>query len=552
MQSAECSHLCMLLRNTGLSSPAIGTRIASFLEPHFPPFADIVAIGGGSQYEAEDGSGSGFVSFHESKEFKTLHNIVLPEPISGVAFSPCCSRLAIGDSSGAVRLIEMGTMSVTGSRLGGGMARVAFAPSGRLLAVGNYCGQIFILNPKTLAIQHSVYADPQSRGDDGGVMSLEFSPSGDRLAVGCFGGMLRFFEPRSVTELRSFPLEGSDAFVTYHPSGMSVAVCILPRADYLDGHFLQLLNVQSGSVLCEEVHFFSRQFHHSVYMTYTPAGTQLMVTFTGFPLRVFDSGTLELLREIDIGCLVRSIAFVDHLDEAKEEGRGRPHPAAPTDSGAHLVIQPVAHDEPAAEANPVDDARASEELWASGVEALQGQQPAGSGSGGRGRRVLLLAFSRCSPELDEALLESGPAERARGLGVELQPAWAHGAKVFVEGIGPELVEPPLAERLLPSNVFVREEDQGDVLAALEHLPVRVRKQKPGDNIVPDRLSLLSVSSVPGTTTSDDRSLLNASSASSGCVEDEPERAVEITVVNTFVHFHSSADTRTVVSAPAHI
>jgi hypothetical protein len=98
------------------------------------------------------------------------------------------------------------------------------------------------------------------------------------------------------------------------------------------------------------------------------------------------------------------------------------------------------------------------------------------------RRVLVLKFSRDSPKLDEALLRSAPARAAAERGVETQPNWAHGAKVFVEGFGPEALDAPSlmsGGRLLPSHVVIYEEDEAALMAALRHLAYRVKKLKPG-------------------------------------------------------------------------
>lgn len=164
--------------------------------------------------------------------------------------------------------------------------------------------------------------------------------------------------------------------------------------------------------------------------------------------------------------------------------------------------------------------------------AVAGQRPP---SGGSGHRVVLMVFSRCSPELDEALLASGPALAAAERGAELQPPWAHGAKVLVEGLLPEHVEAPFAEVLLPRHVIVREEDVDGILAALQHLPYSVRKLKPevGRPLLPDDLALLDVSS-EGTQE----------------VEDDAGHVIEITVRNTFIELPANPlSTRSVSSAP---
>ena len=94
------------------------------------------------------------------------------------------------------------------------------------------------------------------------------------------------------------------------------------------------------------------------------------------------------------------------------------------------VIQSVQHDaaEPAAVITPSKPARTQKEMWASSVEARV------TGAGGvpatnlSTRPILLLTFVRQTLELEQALLACAATARFG----DVQPAWANGAKIFVD------------------------------------------------------------------------------------------------------------------------
>lgn len=169
------------------------------------------------------------------------------------------------------------------------------------------------------------------------------------------------------------------------------------------------------------------------------------------------------------------------------------------------VIQHVAHpappdaeEEAAAVIEPEEAAATSAELWASGVERLSpftaGPLP---GLGPASHRAVLLTFSRCPRELEEAILGSPPVQEAMAQGVDVRPAWAGGAKVLLEGLDPADLEAPLGgERLRLQHVVLREADEPALMAALQRLPVRIRKLKPGAGRMPlpEDLSMFAVSS----------------------------------------------------------
>jgi len=132
-----------------------------------------------------------------------------------------------------------------------------------------------------------------------------------------------------------------------------------------------------------------------------------------------------------------------------------------------------------------------------------------------GNGIVLLTFSRHPARLTDSLLSSPPAQTAVSRGVELQPAWANGGKVFVEGVSAELFD----EELSAYQVVIREEDEPAIWASLEHLPYNVRKLKPG----------VGWSCPPGRFTQFDISSCATSHAS------DTEDVIEVTVKNTFIH-----------------
>merc|ERR1712032_312946 len=104
------------------------------------------------------------------------------------------------------------------------------------------------------------------------------------------------------------------------------------------------------------------------------------------------------------------------------------------------------------------------------------------------QQVVVLVFSRASRQLDEALLNSQLARDALARGIDTRPSWAYGAKIFVDGMGPETLKAPCLPQLMPSHVVIYEEDEDDLMKALRQLlPYRIMKRKPessGKFIVP--------------------------------------------------------------------
>jgi len=138
--------------------------------------------------------------------------------------------------------------------------------------------------------------------------------------------------------------------------------------------------------------------------------------------------------------------------------------------------------------------------------------------------------------LENALLTSSIAQAARDRGVEVQPAWAHGAKVFVDGLVEEKLDELFTQvegQLCASQVFVYSKDRAQLFEDLSTLPYNIKKLKPGvgERVVPDSLDLVEVSS-----------------ESSQDIDNNAKEVIEYQVYGTFIHFKTCADTRTIRSA----
>mmetsp|Transcript_88153 Transcript_88153/g.174964 ORF Transcript_88153/g.174964 Transcript_88153/m.174964 type:complete len:706 (+) Transcript_88153:38-2155(+) len=207
---------------------------------------------------------------------------------------------------------------------------------------------------------------------------------------------------------------------------------------------------------------------------------RLMVACYELPfLRVMRKDNTEKLLDV-----AKRMAML--LESPSSSTMGLPELSSANAESAHSDDAPADIDQ--------DEARAvTQELWASGVERrLQGLS-----IDVRGPVVtaVLLHFSRQSPDLDDALLDSKPARMALSHGVDVQPPWAHGAKIFVEGFDSSLAN-ELDIELRPWHVVVSQTDEPLIHDALRHLPFNLKKMKPGigRRFVPGGLDLMDVSS----------------------------------------------------------
>jgi len=148
------------------------------------------------------------------------------------------------------------------------------------------------------------------------------------------------------------------------------------------------------------------------------------------------------------------------------------------------------------------------------------------------RRYVLLEFGRDPPEFDSVLLNSEVAHAAIERGAELQPDWANGAKLFVEGVGPEFFD----VHLCPRHVLVFAEDEALVHAVLRKLPYNFRPRlKPGS----------------GRREVSEFALLGCSVSSEGDhdITNDAQEVIPYTVKNGFIHIEPDTEVATHRSWP---
>jgi len=173
----------------------------------------------------------------------------------------------------------------------------------------------------------------------------------------------------------------------------------------------------------------------------------------------------------------------------KKNGSHQPNQPTATSSQGSSSAAP----EDPTKIHPLEAQCIAQEQWATLVEhnSSKATKPDALSRAMPGQ-VLMLTFSRHKEELELALLSSGPAMTAKIMGIELQPSWAKGAKVFVDNIGPEHFDQDLG----PMNVVLHEADEAELFKALEELPWNIKKLKAGvgKSHLPTDLSMIEVSS----------------------------------------------------------
>lgn len=461
--------------------------------------------------------------------------------VTSIVYAPSGQHIAVGNSEGDVFFFDLVSQGVVVGDTSPSLlsiASLAYSPNGaRLAAAGhdvNESPKVIILESVTGTVLREVLAPMP-------VAALEYAPDGQHLAARCESGTLLIID--ASTGLTSYTVDiGLDSqwddtdvwsSMAFAPDGEHLAASsVFPKGSY-DFWGIFIVCVASGLVehtidLCHNVHGLSS-------VTYSASGEHLVASISeegdDNVIYIFQaaSGTIvhrlelassefdQLIFDQRIFCVSAArkpsdggrASFVPRLARASDRTSQAPRDA--TDEGADArtetaVIQHVAHpappdaeEEAAAVIEPEEAAATSAELWASGVERLSpftaGPLPGLGPSSGQ--RAVLLTFSRCPRELEEAILGSPPAQEARARGVDVRPAWACGAKVLLEGLDPADLAAPLGgEPLRLQHVVLREADEPALMAALQRLPVRIRKLKPGAGRVPlpEDLSVFAVSS----------------------------------------------------------
>jgi len=199
-------------------------------------------------------------------------------------------------------------------------------------------------------------------------------------------------------------------------------------------------------------------------------------------------------------------------------------------------------DEHVAEVSPREAAAIAEERWATGVQWLANRwertheptRQAGTAADPRRRGdILILEFSRDPPTFDAVLLNSSLAQQIKLEGVDVQPDWANGAKVFVHNLQPDMVEETHVE-LKRRHVILYEEDEGHVLSALDTLPSRTRPRiKPNSHraCVPVEGSPFMMQDLSARFTSEP----SMPSATSTSVDADADSTYIVVVKRTFLH-----------------
>jgi len=226
-----------------------------------------------------------------------------------------------------------------------------------------------------------------------------------------------------------------------------------------------------------------------------------------------------------ISCQVGNQVTVIGMPEAKNDMHPMKDPdeafkvalAESCEAQFEASVNAFHYDEPAASFDPAEAALISQERAASWVDrqAPPAEQVALANGTDDGLGLLVLTFSRHPAALIEALLNSPPAQAASAQGVDLQPSWARGGRVFADGVHAGLFD----EELSAYQVVICEKDEDAIMASLHDLPYGIRKLKPGMGraAVPGRLDQFAISSA----------------ASSG--GDIGNDDIEVTVKNTFIH-----------------
>lgn len=271
----------------------------------------------------------------------------------------------------------------------------------------------------------------------------------------------------------------------------------------------------------------------------------------GFLFGLLPEGSVNALLNSQIGETEEvTIPHIDHDPAAVVD----PDETSQVSAEMEEVTDGVPHidHDPAAIIDPEEASQVSAELWAGSIERLSEHVEVNTDSAnGRQLRVLLLTFGRHPKELEDAIEASDLAQVALRAGVDIKPVWANVAKILAEGIDPSQLEPPTVpdEGLKPYHVVLWEKDEEALLDGLRHLPYNFRKLNPGSRgrtIVPNEVSLFSMSS-SSSSSSPDTPLSLAGSASLGDVQGTDDDAeVEITIKNTFIHVTlAPVDTRSI-------
>ena len=170
----------------------------------------------------------------------------------------------------------------------------------------------------------------------------------------------------------------------------------------------------------------------------------------------------------------------------------------------------------------------------------------------------MLTFNRHAKDFLDAIMGSSLAQSLGRSGVDIQPSWAHGAKILVEGFDSAIFDEIYIEpELGPRHVVVREADQEELLAAFKDLPYRLKprvKPSAGCVVCPhDGDTSLFAASSDSVSTEDNARLEQDSNTLTydyGGSTGSGELYIDIIAKRTFINVRQPQHTpRTSISAP---
>ena len=140
------------------------------------------------------------------------------------AVSPDGRSLAVGDSDGAVSLVDVGTLRTFSKPLratsGRSLSAMRFLPDGRLLAIAGFDGLVTVVDSRTGEV---VMRRPGENSPDSAVWGFSFSADGRRMATVSGFGIARLWELPSGRPIGR-PFEFGESVVTLSADGRTLAV----------------------------------------------------------------------------------------------------------------------------------------------------------------------------------------------------------------------------------------------------------------------------------------------------------------------------------------
>jgi len=136
---------------------------------------------------------SGKLSFHHPVTGEQTQELRLPgiDRITGLAWSPDSSQIAIGDGRGYVALVAVNSLKVIAQRRVASLqaASLCFSPNGATIAIGSFDPQVRVVSSQDLELLESL------PGHESLVRSMIYLPTGE-LATGGLDGRIKLSRPK--------------------------------------------------------------------------------------------------------------------------------------------------------------------------------------------------------------------------------------------------------------------------------------------------------------------------------------------------------------------